>query len=131
MASSIGGKPPAQTFALALGVVYLGIGLIGFAVTGGDGGTLLFFEINVVHNLVHLALGVAWLIASRTMATSKSVNLVAGIALLVVAVLGFAGVLVPDLIAANAADNVLHLVTGAASVFFGTAGAATRGPAAA
>lgn len=129
MAISAGGRSPAQTFALALGVAYLAVGLIGFAVTGSGTGTLIIFDLNVLHNIVHIALGLAWLVASRSAATAKTVNLVIGVVLVLVALLGFVGVVVPDLIAANSADHVLHLVTGAASVFFGSMGATAGRPA--
>ena len=57
-------KHPAQYLALAVGVAYLLVGLAGFAVTGFDGfadpdGDLLLgiFEVNPLHNIVHLLIG--------------------------------------------------------------------------
>lgn len=126
---------PAQIFALAFGVVYLFIGLVGFAVTGFDdfagsvyGEKLLIFPVNPLHNLVHLAIGVFWLVASARHASARSANVGIGIAYALVAALGFAGVLKFLAIAgAGSADNWLHLVTAVLSLYFGTAGAtATR-----
>jgi hypothetical protein len=125
-------------FALVLGVIYLIIGIIGFAVTGFDnfaGKTyddqLIIFPVNPLHNVVHLLLGAVWIGAAGQRSTAKSVNLVLGAVLLLVAILGLAGVLkflaIED---AASADNYLHLATGALGVYFGTAGAELGGRAA-
>lgn len=129
-----GARTPAQTFALAFGVVYLLVGLLGFAVTGFDeffGKTynedLLIFSLNPAHNIVHILIGAAWLGASRDYDTAKTANLVIGGAYLLVFLLGLFGVLkflaIKD---ASEPDNYLHLVTGALGVYFGTAGARGR-----
>lgn len=118
-------------FALAFGVVYLLIGIAGFAVTGFDnfaGKTydeeLILFPVNPLHNIVHIAVGALWLGGSRTHASAKSVNLLIGVVYGLVAVLGFAGVLkflaIED---AASADNWLHVASAALSIYFGTAGA--------
>lgn len=130
-----GTRTPAQVFALVFGVVYLLVGLVGFAVTGFDGFAsesygekLLIFPLNPLHNLVHIAIGGLWLYGAKDHPTSKSVNLVIGVAYLGVFLLGLLGVLkflaIED---AGSADNYLHLATGLLSVYFGTAGA--TGPA--
>jgi hypothetical protein len=60
-------RHPAQYLALAVGVVYTLIAIAGFALTGFDnfadqeGALLLGFEVNPLHNLVHLVIGVAGL----------------------------------------------------------------------
>lgn len=61
-------RHPAQWLALAIGVVYTLVGVAGFVVTGFSGfvepnGELLMgvFEINPVHNIVHLVIGLAGL----------------------------------------------------------------------
>jgi hypothetical protein len=124
-------RSPAQIFALLFGVVYLLIGIVGFAVTGFDDFAseiydekLLVFPLNPLHNLVHIAIGAVWLYASKDHATAKSVNTIIGVAYLLVGVLGLLGVLnflaIED---AGSADNYLHLASGALSLYFGTAGA--------
>jgi len=124
-------RSPAQIFALTFGVVYLLIGIVGFAVTGFDGFAsetydekLIIFPLNPLHNLVHIAIGGAWLYASKDHPTAKSVNAIVGVAYLLVAVLGLLGVLkflaIED---AGSTDNYLHLASGALSLYFGTAGA--------
>ena len=60
-------RHPSQLLALAIGVIYTLVGVGGFAVTGFDefasvtGETLLGFEINPLHNLVQLVIGLAGL----------------------------------------------------------------------
>ena len=123
-------KTPAQTFALVFGIVYLVVGILGFFVTGfGDffsktGDTLILFPVNPAHNIVHLLLGAIWLGASRTHATAKSANLGIGIAYLLVFLIVLFGALKWLAIDSGiTADALLHLVSGAAAVYFGTAGA--------
>ena len=135
MATAAAARTPAQIFALVSGVLYLIIGFVGFAVTGFDefaketDEQLVIFGLNPLHNIVHIALGAVWLVASSNAAKAKLVNLVFGATLLLVAVLGLAGIL-EFLSIENAAeaDNYLHLVWGAAGIYFGTAGAVARGP---
>ena len=125
-------RTPAQVFALTFGVVYLLVGIVGFAVTGFDGFAaksfdekLLFFPLNPLHNLVHIAIGGLWLYSAKDLATAKSVNTIIGVAYLAVFLLGIFGLLeflaIED---ASSADNYLHLASGALSLYFGTAGAA-------
>jgi hypothetical protein len=120
-----------MTFALVFGVAYLAVGIIGFAVTGFDGffedrfdEKLLIFPLNPAHNVVHLLIGAAWLAGSRAHPSAKSANLVIGAAYLLVFLVGLFGALEWLAIADGfTADQGLHLVSGAAGVYFGTAGA--------
>ena len=110
---------PNRLLASVFGVVYLVVGLAGFVVTGfGDfagthtGDKLVFFEINPLHNIVHLAIGALLLIASRAVGTAKGANtLVGGVYLLV----GIVGLFILDssanILSLNGADNVLHLAS--------------------
>jgi len=67
----IGNKSLAARVALAGGVFYVGIGIIGFFVTGfgnftqNTGDTLIVFSINPAHNIVHLVVGTFLLAMSR------------------------------------------------------------------
>jgi Domain of unknown function (DUF4383) len=135
--ATVGTRTPAQMFALIFGVVYLVVGIIGFAVTGFDDWAaktfdeeLIVFALNPLHNVVHILLGAVWIAAARTHAAAKGINLLFGIVLLVVFVLGMVGALEWLAIeGAESADNYLHLATGALSLYFGTAGAAGTRPA--
>lgn len=115
-----------QMFGYAFGAVYLLVGLLGFAVTGGvglaepDGALLLgLFEVNPLHNIVHLAIGAAFVIGARAgLQSSRMVNMSIGVVYLLVGVVGY---IIPrddavNILALNVADNWLHLVSGAAAV---------------
>lgn len=122
------GKTPTQTFALVFGAVYILVGLLGFVMDP----ILGIFNVNPLHNIVHLAIGAAWVFSSKDHATAKTVSLVIGVTYLLVAVLGFvAKDLMADLLditdnAKGMADNLLHLASGALGVYFGTRDATDR-----
>ncbi|MDV6011401.1 DUF4383 domain-containing protein [Haloechinothrix sp. LS1_15] len=118
---------PNRVVGAAFGAVYVLVGLVGFAVTAGtgfaatSGAHLLIFEVNPLHNLVHIAVGAllglaAWRGTKQAMAAN---GLVGGVYLLV----GVAGLFLTgselNLLALNHADNVLHLVS--AAVLLGVA----------
>ncbi len=107
--------------AYVLGAVFLLIGVLGFTVTSGvgfasrEGNTLLGFEVNPLHNIVHLLVGAVLLLgATRGVAAARSANIAIGGTYLVV---GLIGLFILDssanILALNSADNVLHLVSAA------------------
>jgi hypothetical protein len=109
-----------QTIALVVGIVFSLIGIIGFAVTGtsdfaasNTDKTLLGFELNPLHNIVHLVIGVAGLLMWRTNAMAKTY----GWALFAIYGATFVyGLFVvnstsgANFLSLNDADNGLHLV---------------------
>ena len=113
-----------QTLALVIGAVYLLVGLAGFFVTGLSGftehdhsRTLLGFAINPLHNIVHIAIGLAGIALSRTVGGARTF----GFLLLV----GYGATFLYGLFAVNAswdflninwADNILHLVSALAGL---------------
>ncbi len=111
-------KSPNRLLATVFGAVYLLVGLLGFTATNGvdffstEGGLLLgLFEVNIFHNVAHLLIGAALLIAGLSnVRAAKSVNVTVGVAYLL---LGLVGLFITDsalnILAINAADNVLHL----------------------
>ena len=115
-------KSPNRLLATVFGVVYLLVGLLGFTVTGGvsffdtSGGLLLgLFEVNVFHNVAHLLIGAALLIAGvSNIAAARAANIGVGAAYLL---LGIAGLFLVgselNILAINAADNVLHFASAA------------------
>jgi hypothetical protein len=131
-----GSRSPVQTFSLIFGVLYLIIGLAGLALTGFDDffagpvdARLIIFGVNPMHNIVHIAIGIAWLAASRHHATAKNVTLAIGAAYGLVTVLGAAGLLKFLSIDSLAdPDNFLHLASSAISLYFATAGAEQTTP---
>jgi hypothetical protein len=111
---------PNRIVAVIFGAVYLLVGILGFFVTGGvgffdtDGGLLLgIFEVNIAHNIVHLLIGAALLIAGlRTVPAAKATNTTVGAVYLLVGIIGLFLVDSPaNILALNAADNVLHFAT--------------------
>lgn len=128
MAVRVHDRTPAQGFAFIFGIAYLAVGILGFALTGWDrffgdtGEKLIIFELNPFHNVVHILLGIVWLVASDDHARAKLVNLAFGAAYAVVGVLGVVGLL-DSILSTNAADHGLHFVSAALALYFGTFGA--------
>lgn len=111
---------PARTFSYVFGAVYLIVGLVGFAVTGfndfaaADGEVLLVFELNPLHNIVHLLIGIALLAAAGAgEVTSRQIALLIGAVYAIVGVLGFfiTGNETLNILALNVSDNLLHIGT--------------------
>ena len=129
-------RTPAQLFGLVFGAVYVLVGILGFFVadqfTGGQASDkLILFPVNHMHNIVHLLIGGALLFGSTRADLARTINLVVGIAYALVAVLGFIGVVTPELINdRGVADDFLHLATAILAIYFGTAGADATRPAA-
>lgn len=110
---------PARAFAGVFGAVYLVIGLVGFAVTGFDdwfatdtGELLLWFELNPLHNVVHIAIGAALLAGAGRPASARAVSLIVGVIYAVVGVVGFFATGQEwNILSLNTADNWLHIGT--------------------
>lgn len=111
---------PNRLVATIFGAVYLVVGALGFAVTGGVGfiateGNLLLgvFEVNPLHNIAHLLIGAALLIAGLSNArAAKAVNIAVGAVYLLLGVVGFFLVdTALNILALNTADHFLHLAS--------------------
>lgn len=132
-------RSPIQLVALAVGVVFLLVGILGFvpgittdydqlSFAGHDSEAMLLglFQVSILHNLVHLAFGVAGLALARTANGSGMFLIGGGVIYLVLWIYG----LIIDLDSAanfvplNTADNWLHLVLGIGMI---GAGLALRG----
>jgi uncharacterized membrane protein YuzA (DUF378 family) len=117
-------RHPAQLLALAIGVVYTLVGIAGFFVTGFDNfaaetdKTLLGFEVNPLHNIVHLVIGLAGLALWRRLDTARTYGwlLAAGYGLAFIYGLFAAGNRDINFLSLNGADNILHLVSALAGV---------------
>jgi hypothetical protein len=123
---------PAQRFAAVFGVVYLLVGLAGFALTGvtdfsdHNHATLLIFAVNPLHNVVHLVLGVGWLAAAARHKAARWANLAFGVVLGLVTVLGFVGGMgMLGMSGLAEPDNFLHLATATLALYFGSVAAGT------
>ena len=117
-------RHPSQLLALAIGAIYTLVGLLGFLVTGFENfaaetdKTLLGFEINPLHNLVHLAIGLAGLALWQRLDTAKAYGwlLAAGYGLAFLYGLVAAGNSDINFLSLNGADNGLHLVSAVAGL---------------
>ena len=123
-------RTPNQLLGLVFGAVYVLVGVVGFAITGTDGFAahdghkLVFFEINPLHNIVHIGIGLLLFVAAvRGAATAKAVNSLVGAVYLAVGIVGlFLTSSDINILALNHPDNVLHLAS--ALVLLGTGRAA-------
>ena len=117
-------QSPNRLLGIFLGIVYLLDGLYGFFLTSDTGffatsGPKIFFlfETNPFHNVLHVAVGLALLIAGLVgPRASKAMNATMGGIYLLVGVLGWilviAGGSVPlNILAINGPDNVQNFVT--------------------
>jgi hypothetical protein len=117
-------RHPVQTAAVVVGAVFLLVGVLGFipGVTtnydqlsfGHDSGALLLglFRVSVLHNLVHLAFGIAGVALARTVASSRKYLIGGGG---IYALLWLYGMIVPhdaptNFVPVNWPDNWLHFV---------------------
>lgn len=119
-------KSPAQIYALVFGAVLTAAGIIGFFVSASfDVGssvpreTLVLFDINGWHNIVHLASGVIGLALAGTYGGARTYALGLGIVYVVITILGFIvgndGTLL-QLIPINTEDNFLHILIAIAGI---------------
>ena len=109
----------AKTVVMVLGVVFALIGLMGFFMESPLFG---MFEVDTVHNWIHLLSGVVALALSRSESGAKIYAKVFGIVYALVTVLGFAmNGDVLGIFRANGADNILHLVLAAVLLWVGFA----------
>jgi hypothetical protein len=128
--STAGPKTPAQLFAYLVGAVLVLVGVLGFVVdsafdtgNGIDGDKLLgIFEVNGIHNLVHIASGLLLLAVAPKRATARWGVIAFGLVYALVTLIGLIdGEDVLGLIPVNPADNVLHIALTAAALLAGFA----------
>lgn len=107
-----------EILGLAFGAVYLLVGIVGFFITGFDDfaghgdHTLLIFDINPLHNVVHIVIGIAGLLLSRTLAGARTYGWLLAVGYGAAFVYGLVAVGEDwDILNINAADNVLHIAT--------------------
>ena len=112
-----------NTVAAIFGIVYFLAGVSGFIMTPGGGVFLGIFAVNWFHHLFHILLGVLGPV-SAWWNKGYLYCQVSGAVLILLGILGF---IVPDLVVRLLAippadlftDNLLHLATGSALVYFG------------
>jgi hypothetical protein len=127
-------QSPNRIVGALFGAVYLLVGLLGFFYTGGvgfvspfvDDSQLLLgiFAVNPLHNVAHLLIGAALLIAGlSSVPAAKTVNGIVGAAYLLLGIVGFFLAADPsaplNFLALNLPDHFLHL--GSAVILGGVA----------
>ncbi|MFD7300872.1 DUF4383 domain-containing protein [Streptomyces pharetrae] len=127
-------RTPVQQAALIVGVVFLLVGVLGFipgvtthydtmefAAHHSEAKLFGVFQVSILHNLVHLAFGLAGLALSRTASQARLYLLVGGAIYLV---LWLYGLIIDhdsaaNFVPVNTADNWLHLVLGLGMIALG------------
>ena len=114
------GKTVPEILALAFGAVYLLVGVVGFFITGFDNffehtdETLIVFDINPAHNVVHILIGVLGLALGRTLAGARTYGWLLAVGYGAAFLYGVFAVGEDwDFLNLNWADNILHLATAA------------------
>ena len=118
-----------QTAAMAVGAVFLLVGILGFipgitsdapgdfAGEDSDAELLGLFHVSWLHNIVHLLYGVAGLTLARTWDGARNFLIWGGVLYLLLWLIGLIGLL--DWLPANDADDWLHFVLGLGMVALG------------
>ncbi len=132
-------RPASRLFALVVGVTFLLVGVLGFvpgvttsydqlSLAGHESGALLLglFAVSVLHNLVHLAFGVAGVLMARTTKLARAYLIGGGI---IYAVLWVYGLVIDqdsaaNFVPVNTADNWLHLGLAVGMIALGVLGGA-------
>ncbi|WP_375405255.1 DUF4383 domain-containing protein [uncultured Amnibacterium sp.] len=120
-------RSPNRIIATLFGAAYVLVGLLGFFWVNdvpfagpGDGSNAIFgiFEVNPLHNIAHLLIGAALLIAGAgTAASAKAANSTVGALYLLLGVVGFF-LTAPDggrspinVLSLNVPDHILHVAS--------------------
>ena len=112
-----------KNIAIAFGIVFIIVGILGFVSAVTPNGLLLgYFEVNPAHNVVHLATGVVALIVAFV--SEKAMRLflqIFGVIYALVALMGFFMGNQPllGIVAINAADNWLHVLIAIVALYLG------------
>ena len=124
-----------RTFALVFGIIYVLVGILGFipalsthpadaphlSVESGHGYLMGLFPINILHNIVHLIIGVWGIVASRSLGGARLYAQALAIVYGLLAVLG----LIPatnttfGLIPIHGHDIWLHALSALIAAYFG------------
>ena len=123
-------------FALVVGIIYLVVGIAGFipgirtdrvfaelAVHASEGELLGLFPVNVLHNLVHLLIGVLGILAYRTYDASRLYSRALAIVYAVLAIMGLIAAadlrFLFGLAPLHSHDIWLHALTAIIAAYFG------------
>ena len=100
-----------------LGVVLVVIGLLGFVMSSP---LLGIFEVDTLHNIIHLASGAIALVVGGNRSMARMFLIIFGLVYAGVAIIGFVQeTTVLGLFCVNQADNILHAAIGAVCLVVG------------
>lgn len=113
-----------QKIAYIVGFVMVALGVLGFVPSASPGGLLLgLFQVDTLHNIVHLVTGLLALTAASSIVpefTTRRFFQIFGVIYGIVALLGlFQPGPVLGMMANNTADTVLHIVIALVSLYLG------------
>ncbi len=115
-----------RVLTLVLGILFTWVGFFGFFVSlSMTAGILFVFDVDLVHNLIHLVTGLLALFATFA-EWSRLFNRIFGVIYLILGIAGLFPALYLDgrllgITHVNAADNVLHIVVGLVACIVGYA----------
>jgi len=105
--------------------------LVGGSYTQTNANLLGFVPINLLHNVVHLVIGIAGIAAAGSLARSRQFCQVFGVVLLLIGIVGIFVTNPLNLIPIGGFDVVIHLATGGIFTYFGFVNSTQRRPVAA
>src|SRR5438105_13404310 len=111
----MGKRSTLQAAALIFGAIYLAAGVLGFVPSLGGSDTqtdrALFgiFQVNLLHNVVHVVIGVAGLAATSSLANARTLCKLVGVILLLLGAIGNGAPNPYGLLALVLPDIRLHL----------------------
>jgi hypothetical protein len=103
----------AKTLAMIFGIVFVLVGVLGFAT---DGPLVNLFVTDAVHDAIHLLIGLALIGVAAANGNSAGALKIVGLLYLLLAIVGFIQIgtsgegMLLGIASFNAADNYLHLV---------------------
>lgn len=112
-----------MTYAMWIGIIILVSGVLGF-VPGitRDGYFLGVFQVDSLHNVVHIVTGIiAIWAANASITTSRSLWKIIGVMYALMALLGFFTGSAYGIVETNTADNILHLLLAIVGLYLGFA----------
>lgn len=109
-----------RMIAILFGIGFIFAGVAGFLPSFNQNGLLFgYFSVDMMHNVVHLVTGVIAIMCAVNHRATKMFFIVFGIIYAVVAIAGFMNSPYMAGMQMNQADNILHVVIAAVSLFLG------------